>query len=185
TSYDKNNIHVVDSMLQKALDKNGVIAAVDESNITDILKQKNWNTNLAYSASRPIIQEAIASKKDYQLFIDIHRDSARKNSTTATIKGKSYARVSIILGKANPNFDQNLAIAKTLKDKLDKYYPGINKGIFGKSKAQGNGIYNQDLSPHAILIEVGGVDNTMEELQNTVNALAQVISEYVKDAEAI
>lgn len=185
TSNGKNNIHIVDEMLQKALDKIGVKTAIDESNMTDILHKKNWNTNQAYSASRPIVEEAIASKKDYQLFIDIHRDSARKKSTTTTIHGKPYAKVSFVLGEGNSHFDENKAIAIELHNKLQKDYPGLSRGIIAKSKAQGNGIYNQDLSPHAILIEVGGVDNNMEELQNTVNALAQVISEYVKNAEGV
>jgi stage II sporulation protein P len=177
TSYGKNNIHLVDEMLQSQLSKNGVKAVIDETNITD--------ANKAYQDSRKIIQAAIASKTPYQLFIDIHRDSARKDSTTKTINGKSYARVSFIIGKGNPHSDQNKLIAKKLDEKLNNNFPGISKGVFGKSKAQGNGIYNQDLTPHAILIEVGGVDNTMEELQNTVNALAQVISEYVRNAEGI
>ena len=37
----------------------------------------------------------------------------------------------------------------------------------------GNGVYNQDLSGQAILIEVGGVDNTEEELNRSIDALAK------------
>ena len=46
---------------------------------------------------------------------------------------------------------------------LEKYY-GLSRGIFIKDRKSGNGVYNQDLSPNALLIEMGGVDNTPEEL---------------------
>ena len=42
-----------------------------------------------------------------------------------------------------------------------------------------NGIYNQDISPNSILIEVGGVDNTIEEVYNTMNALADILNKYI------
>ncbi|WP_027725611.1 stage II sporulation protein P [Tuberibacillus calidus] len=186
TSNNANsNIYVVDNMLKDALGTNGVAAVVNNTNITNILHEKNWNTNKAYSASRPLVQAAIASKNDYQLFIDIHRDSSRKPNTTTTIHGKSYARVAFVIGKENPHSGKNETIAKKLFKQLDEKYPGIGRGVIEKSWAEGNGIYNQDLSPHVILIEVGGVDNTMEELQRTVKALAEIIAEYVKNAEAV
>ena len=37
-----------------------------------------------------------------------------------------------------------------------------------------NGVYNQDLSDNAMLIEIGGVDNTFEEMYLTVDAFADV-----------
>ena len=37
----------------------------------------------------------------------------------------------------------------------------LSRGVFGKDKTQGNGIYNQDLSKGALLVEFGGVDNHM------------------------
>ncbi|HVH95944.1 MAG TPA: stage II sporulation protein P, partial [Bacillus sp. (in: firmicutes)] len=48
-----------------------------------------------------------------------------------------------------------------------------------------NGKFNQDLSENAILVEFGGVDNTFEELNNSAEALADVISEYYWDAEKV
>ena len=45
-----------------------------------------------------------------------------------------------------------------------------------KTGANVNGVYNQDLSPNCILIEVGGVDNTIEEVNNTMDAIADTLS---------
>ncbi|HLR22948.1 MAG TPA: stage II sporulation protein P [Pseudogracilibacillus sp.] len=43
-------------------------------------------------------------------------------------------------------------------------------------------MYNQDLSDRSVLIEIGGVDNDSEELQNTAEALAEVLGEYMNNA---
>ena len=42
-------------------------------------------------------------------------------------------------------------------------------------------IFNQDLSPYAILLEVGGVDNTIEEINNTLEVIAEVLNEYINE----
>ncbi|GGE39543.1 stage II sporulation protein P [Pullulanibacillus camelliae] len=177
TQDQSKNVHLVDQFIIDGLANDGVEAVQDKDIVTDY--------NTAYSISRKFIKAAIDSKKDYQLFLDIHRDSSRKKDTTTTINGKSYARVSFIIGAANPNAEKNKTVAQELHHKLTKAYPGVSKGVFEKTRAEGNGVYNQDLSPHALLIEVGGVDNTLEELKRTANALADVISEYVKQADKV
>ncbi|MFK4997951.1 stage II sporulation protein P [Bacillus sp. N9] len=53
------------------------------------------------------------------------------------------------------------------------------KGVYEKPRdSRNNGIYNQDLYDKSLVIEIGGVDNTLEELNRSVDALAEVISEY-------
>ena len=49
-----------------------------------------------------------------------------------------------------------------------------------KEGANVNGIYNQDFNPNCILIEVGGIDNTIEEVYNTMSALSDVLNKYIK-----
>ena len=46
------------------------------------------------------------------------------------------------------------------------------------SKSEGNGVYNQDVSNKAMLIEIGGVDNDLNELYRSVDAFTEVFSEY-------
>ena len=69
-------------------------------------------------------------------------------------------------------------MVKSLNDKLEKKYPGISRGVFLKSYSDGNGIYNQDISKNAMLLEVGGVDNSLEELQRTIDAFSEVLAEH-------
>ncbi|MBD8071288.1 stage II sporulation protein P [Bacillus sp. PS06] len=72
-----------------------------------------------------------------------------------------------------------------MNEAIEEKYYGLSRGIFEKGKNQGNGVYNQDLSSNSIIIEIGGVDNTMEELERTTEALAEVISEYYWAAEKV
>ncbi|MBB6452665.1 stage II sporulation protein P [Salirhabdus euzebyi] len=181
SSVDNNkNIVLVGSMLSDALDESGISNTHDKTNMAQLLKENNWTYYDSYKASRNVMQN-VNEKARY--FIDIHRDSATKDITTIDINGKNYARLYFIVGTANENYDQNLKFVEELNAKMEAAYPGISRGIFKKSKADGDGLYNQDLSERAILIEVGGIDNNEEELKNTIDAFSTIFTEmYFKDA---
>jgi stage II sporulation protein P len=95
------------------------------------------------------------------------------------IDGTSYARISIIIGEANPNYSANLYLAKKVKTELDKKHPDLVRGIVGKTKLTGNGIYNQDLSKNAILIEIGGVDNNLQEITRSSKAFGEALAQVI------
>lgn len=178
SSNNSVNIVGVGDMLAKDLADKGI--GVDHStvNATEKLHERGWDYNNAYQFSREGVQAAMATDADLKFMFDVHRDSQRKELTTATINNKNYARLDFIVGEANPNYQQNLEFAKELHALCEKKYPGLSRGIFSKSKNFGNGNYNQDLSPRAMLIEVGGVDNNSEELKNAMEAFADIFSQY-------
>ncbi|WP_212959003.1 stage II sporulation protein P, partial [Bacillus sanguinis] len=66
--------------------------------------------------------------------MDLHRDDARKNITTKNINGKNYARLYFILGRENPNFEQNKKIVTAINSYLDEKYYGLSRGIFIKDR---------------------------------------------------
>lgn len=181
----KTNITIVGDMLGKALEANGVGAIVDKTNMGEELNKKGWGTGKAYTLSRSIVTSAMASNNEIEYLIDLHRDSSRKELTTATIHNKPYARVFFVVGSASDNHEKSLGFANKIHNSLESQYPGISRGIFEKGFNEGNGVYNQDLSEHALLIEIGGVDNNMKEIRNTVDALSKVISQYFWDAEKV
>jgi stage II sporulation protein P len=187
SSNNRVNVVGVGEMLVKDLEAKGIGVEHNTNNMAEGLHAKGWDTNHSYQYSRELVQEAMATNHDLTFNIDIHRDSLRKEKTTAMINNKSYARLDFIVGEANPNFQQNLELAKQLHAAVEKKYPGLSRGVLSKNKTTGNGVYNQDLSPRAILIEVGGVDNNYDELQNAMAAFADAFSEYYwksKDAHA-
>lgn len=110
-------------------------------------------------------------------FIDIHRNSARKETTTQYINGIPYAKIYFVIGTEHENYQKNLEFARKMNTELVKRFPGINRGVSLKTKKDGNGIYNQDVSDKAILIELGGVDNNLEELGRTTDAFSEVFTD--------
>ncbi len=47
--------------------------------------------------SRTVIETAMTENRDLTYFIDLHRDSLRKDNTTIKINNKSYAKVVFVL----------------------------------------------------------------------------------------
>lgn len=127
----------------------------------------------------------MATEDSINYLIDIHRDSQPKKMTTTTINGKPFARLFFVVGKENKNYEENVHLAKELHQKLEEKYPGISRGVFIKGKNEGNGVYNQDLTNKSMLLEFGGVENNMEELNRSIGAFAEVFSEYYWKAEEV
>ncbi|GLB59750.1 stage II sporulation protein P [Cytobacillus sp. NCCP-133] len=179
------NIITVGSKLSEELAKKGIGAEHDKTNTAAELKKKGWNWENSYSLSRETVQTAMAENKDVKFLIDIHRDSLPREKTTVLIGEKQYARLFFIVGKEHKNYEQNLKVATDLHKVLEAKYKGISRGVFVKGKSEGNGIYNQDLSSRALLLEFGGVENNQAELDNSVKAFAEVFSEYYWKAEPV
>ncbi|MFC4811321.1 stage II sporulation protein P [Paenibacillus sp. GCM10023250] len=174
------NITMLGARLADQLDKLGVGALHSATDYPAAVKNYNWL--LSYKYSKQSVLTAMSANKDLKFFFDIHRDSQHRKETTATINGLDYAQVFFIIGHGNPDWQKNEAFASEIHEALEKKYPGLSRGIWGKSAANGNGEYNQSLASDSVLIEIGGVDNSLKESYRTVDALAKVIADlYWKD----
>lgn len=182
---ENKNVIKVGKKLQSELLERGIGAEHSTANVTEELKKKNWNYYKSYDLTRGLVQEVQAKEKSIVYLIDIHRDSQGKKVTTITINGKSYARLFFVVGKENKNYETNLKLAKNLNKKLEEKLPGISRGVFVKSKSEGNGVYNQDLSSNSMLLEFGGVENSKKELYNTIEVFSDVFSNYYKQVEEV
>ncbi|MFZ3590132.1 stage II sporulation protein P [Bacillus sp. DJP31] len=89
--------------------------------------------------------------------------------------------MAFVIGSGNPQYHENLKMAQMLHDTMTQMYPGISRDLIIKDNSQGNGIYNQDLSKNSVIVEIGGVENTMEELYRSADVLGFGISEYYWD----
>ncbi|TVX94332.1 stage II sporulation protein P [Paenibacillus agilis] len=175
------NITLVGKRLQDQLEKRGVGAAHSDKDYASSVEGYKWNQSYKYSHST--IKEAMSQHQDLQFFFDIHRDALGREDSTVTINNKSYAQVYFIIGHRNPNWKKNEKFASEIHSRLEKDYPGISRGIWGKSAAQGNGEYNQSLSPNSVIVEIGGIDNTLEESYRTVDLLADLIADIVHEQQ--
>ncbi|TVX96854.1 stage II sporulation protein P [Cohnella terricola] len=173
------NITMVGKHLGDQLQKKGILTLVGNDDFNEKLKLQNLSYSLSYSESRKAVTKAMKANPSLSYFFDIHRDAnVPRKTTTVTIKGKAYARILFVIGTAHPNHAANKKLAEELNTRLNKKYPGLSRGVISKSVHQGNGEYNQSLSPGSLLLEVGGVNNTLEESKLAAEAFADVFSEY-------
>lgn len=171
------NITLVGQRLGEKLEEKGIPTYVDRTDIEKKLHENGWDYHRSYDISREMVEEAMAQHEELELFFDIHRDSQPREVTTVTMNNETIARTMFVIGENNPHYEKNLEMAKDLHKRLEESYPGLNRAVITKGGVGSNGRYNQDLSEKSILIEIGGVENTLEEAFRAADILAEVISE--------
>ncbi|GIO05080.1 stage II sporulation protein P [Brevibacillus reuszeri] len=179
------NISLVSKRLAEALNENGIGADVSTEDIYQQLLNNNQNFALSYAQSLKVLKAATEKNRELHYFFDLHRDTAPRDRTTATIKGKSYARVMFVIGKMNKNHEKNEAFATELHKLMEKMYPDLSRGVMEKGAKTGHAEYNQSISPGSLLMEIGGTENTLQESLNTAEALADVFAAYYLQAEKV
>lgn len=168
---------------QERLKDLGIESVVEKRKIKDVLDKNGWNYRYSYNASRVYLEEVSKNNPSIKYFIDLHRDSVGKDKTTTTINGKSYARVMFLVGLEHKSYQKNLDLATRLNELISQFDSTLSRGIYQKEGPGVNGIYNQDFSSKAILIEVGGQYNTIEEVANTIEVIARVLKDYLGELE--
>ncbi len=187
TLYDysiKPNVMIASYILKEKFNELGIPSVVETANIKKYLQDNHLKYNFSYVASRYFAEITLSKNKTIKYMIDVHRDSTRIDKTLYENNGHQYARIMFVVGLEHVNYKKNLDLAITLNELIESEYSGISRGVLKKSKKTGNGIYNQDLSPNSILIEIGGVDNTIEQVYNTCEILVKKISEFIKERES-
>ena len=100
--------------------------------------------------------------------------ASKRNVSTVVIDDLSYARVMFVIGKNHKNYKYNYDLVSNLNKIIKNINNKLSRGIYVKE----NSAFNQDLDKNILLIEIGGVDNTMEEVNNTLNVLCDVLEYY-------
>lgn len=175
---DSKTVKDASYMLKEHLSKLNIDTTVEEGNISEFLTINNWNYDYSYLASKYFIEENIKNN-NYDLIIDLHRDSIDYTNSVTNIEGKNYARILFVVGKENPNYEKNLALMQQLNDMITNKYPTLTRGVIQKEGYGVNGIYNQDINDKIILLEVGGYQNNSEEVNNTLEIIANIIKEKI------
>lgn len=168
---------------QERLKDLGIESVVEKRKIKDVLDKNGWNYRYSYNASRVYLEEVSKNNPSIKYFIDLHRDSVGKDKTTTIINGKNYARVMFLVGLEHKNYQKNLELATRLDELIRQFDSTLSRGIYQKEGPGVNGIYNQDFNSNTILIEVGGQYNTIEEVANTIEAIALVFKDYLGELE--
>lgn len=167
----------VGSKLAEELSAAGVSAVHSKADNSS----KDWIN--AYSTSLKTISGILQKQPSIEYVFDLHRDAGARSATTTVIEGQSTARIYLVVGTnttlGHPNYQKNIEFAQRLNDKLNELYPGLSRGIRVTSRSR----YNQHVREKALLIEVGGEQNTMDEALRAAGFLAKAIVAVAKDLQ--
>lgn len=146
--------------------------------------------NNAYAHARQSAEEYLSEYPSIRLILDIHRDAAQTSSGgqiayTVNSNGQDAAQLMLVIGTdagglTHPQWRSNMALAGKLHAQLEKLCPGICRPISLRSQR-----FNQDLSPGALLVEVGAAGNTRQEALLAAELLAQGILALANGAVTI
>lgn len=150
-------------------------AIVEETNITEEVKKNNYTYSQSYRVTKSLMTNYL--NKDISLFIDLHRDSSAKNITTATVDGVNFAKMMFVVGGKHESYMENYRVSDAINKILKNNNNQISRGLLLRKSSS----YNQELDPNVVLIELGGPENTKEEVLNTLQVLAKSIYEYLEE----
>ncbi len=162
STHGKGGIYDVAEALKAALEEKGIEVVLDDTTHSP-------HDAGAYRRSRQTATKLAQKQPD--ALIDIHRDGIpNADEYNDTVDGEKVTKVRLLVGRRNQNADANKAFAKQIKAVADKQYPGLVKDIFF-----GKGAYNQELMPHAILLEFGTHTTSKERAIASTKMMASVM----------
>jgi stage II sporulation protein P len=182
THDDSINITLVGEKLNQSLEEKGINAIHEQKDVSKILKERGWSFQDSFKVSREHLVHVLDEHKSIKMALDIHRDSMKKSVTTVRVGKEEYARIYFVVSKSSNNFEENLQFANLLNQKIEEKVPGLARGVFVKSKenSESQNSYNQDIINQSVLLNIGGVENTLEEEYRSAEVLAEVIDEILK-----
>ncbi len=163
-------------ILKDYLNDYGIESVIQTKSINNYLKKNNLDYKGCYEASRHYMLSEM-KKYNFKILLDIHRDSVKRKYTLYEKDDKRYAKIMFVLTTKHKNYKKNEKFANYLNNYFNSKYKGLSRGIMKRKDV----IFNQDLSNNAILIELGGIDNTIEEINNTLKVLSIALKDYIKE----
>jgi len=170
---ENGDVVTVGETLKKDLEKDGIgsVHSLQIHDAVDFMK--------AYSKSVKTATQMIADYPNMKILLDIHRDGFPSGvpKRTVLVKGQQVTQVLVIIGKMNPHWQKNEALAKELMALGEKKYPGL---FSAKISYADDARYNQHLSDGGLLLEFGSQNNTLAEANGAADAVAEILADYLK-----
>lgn len=171
TKKKENTVRDVGAVLAQALKDEG-IASVHDQTLHD-----NPSYSQSYSRSYETIQSLLKKYPTVKCVIDLHRDAISSDSKASTVSvgGKQCARYSYVVSNAVPTYDSNLKFIRQLNRRASRDFNGFEGKILERGYR-----YNQDLSAHYMLLEIGYNRNDIDEARNTAKVFGKVLADTLK-----
>ena len=138
----------------------------------------------SYNHARKSIAAYLEEHPSIRLVLDLHRDASGDNDnqmrTKATVDGNPSAQLMLVVGTngtglTHPDWEENLALGLKLHTQCERISPGIMRYVNLRAQR-----FNQDLSPGALIVEVGAAGNTHTEALRAIEVLAEGILSIAK-----
>ncbi|MTI49377.1 MAG: hypothetical protein FH761_16210 [Firmicutes bacterium] len=175
----KDNVTNIGEIVTAELNSNGH----DTKHVTKYHDVESFNDS--YTKSLATAKSELKKEENLKVIFDIHRDGVDPNTADmdeayrrfkTEINGKQVATFTMVIGPDNPNFNEILKFAQYIKAVSDVMYPGLCRGIIQKNY----GKFNQYISDHAALIEVGSNINSVEEAEATAKLIGDVLNNVIE-----
>lgn len=162
------------------------IPTLHDFGVYDIINGK-LDRSEAYENAEASIRPILEANPSIEVVIDLHRDGVAETTHLVTqINGKPTARIMYFNGLSrsrtngditylyNPYIQDNLAFSLQMQLASERMYPGFVRHIYLKAYR-----YNLHLLPKSLLIEAGAQTNTVEEMKNAMEVLADTLCEVL------
>lgn len=173
--------------LTECLNGNG-IPTIHDSGVYDII-DGTLDRSSAYENAEASIRPILEQNPSIEVVIDLHRDGVAEGMHLVTeVNGKQTARIMYFNGLSrtrtngdiaylyNPYIQDNLAFSLQMELKSESLYPGFARHIY-----LGGYRYNLHLLSKSLLIEAGAQTNTVEEMKNAMEVLAETLTRVLTE----
>lgn len=138
--------------------------------------------NSSYSNSLKTVTAILKAYPNIKIVIDLHRDAVGDNKKlreVANVNGKNDAKIMFVIATGevkqnHPTWKENLKLALKIQEKLNEQCPQLTLPI-NLAKYT----YNQHVSNGALLIEIGGDGNLLDECLESTKYLSKAINDVV------
>lgn len=169
--------------LTEILNNKYKIPTMHHEGVYDLINGK-LDRSEAYEFAKPEVEQILAENPSIEVVIDLHRDGVADTTHLVTeINGKPTAQIMFfnglsrtrvngdLVGMANPYLQDNLAFSLQMKIAAETKYPGFARRNYLRGYK-----YNMDLMSRMLLIEAGAQTNTVEEMRNAMEVLADLLN---------
>lgn len=171
----------VGEYLTQRLNEKG-ISTLHDTGVYDLINGK-LDRSKAYEFSEEGVRPILAENPEIEVVIDLHRDGVGNDTHLVTeVNGKQTAKIMFFNGLSrtrsngdltslpNPYIQDNLAFSLQMQVAAEKSFPGFARHIYLKGYR-----YSLHMMPKSLLIEAGAQTNTVEEMKNAMDVLAELL----------
>ncbi len=162
------------------------IETMHHNGVYDLINGK-LDRSKAYELSENGVREILNQYPSIEVVIDLHRDGVGENTHLITeVDGKQTAKIMFFNGLSrtktngdiaylyNPYIQDNLAFSLQMQLASESMYPGLARRIYLKGYR-----YSLHMMPKSLLIEAGAQTNTVAEMKNAMDLLANILNEVL------